>query len=149
MSYSEENGQVVLRMSREDKPIYYVASRASIPERGAMWRKFRKQGVSIVSSWIDEDGDGCTESFEELWQRIESEIKSSTAFLLYVEFHDFPLKGALVEAGMALAMGKPVLVFKPYFALDERTFKPLGSWAKHPGVTIMTSSIHDFLRCTV
>lgn len=44
----------------------YVASRASIPERGAMWRRFRAQGVPITSSWIDEDGEGQTADFREL-----------------------------------------------------------------------------------
>lgn len=55
----------------------YVASRASIPERGAMWRHYRSRGVPIISSWIDEDGEGETSDFTLLWMRIESEIAES------------------------------------------------------------------------
>lgn len=49
----------------------YVASRASVPERGKMWRELRdKWGYQITSTWIDEDSDGATESFADLWERI-------------------------------------------------------------------------------
>jgi hypothetical protein len=126
-------------------PVYYVASRASIPERGAMWRALRSGGVNIVSSWIDECGNGQTASFEDLWARIEREIRSATALILYVEAGDFPLKGALVEVGMAIAMGKPVLVFAPGVEINQRDLKPLGSWAKHPAATLMKSSLQQFL----
>ena len=118
----------------ERRPLVYVASRASIPERGQMWRKMRDLGARIVSSWIDEDGEGQTEDFSELWQRIENEIRSAERLVLYVEPDDFPLKGALIEVGMALAMGKPVFIAAPGVTLEPRSFRPLGSWAQHPQV---------------
>jgi hypothetical protein len=57
---------------------FYIASRASIPERAARWRHLRDvEGWHIIASWIDEDGEGQTDDFSELWVRIETEIKSS------------------------------------------------------------------------
>lgn len=53
----------------------YVASRASIPERNAMWRHYRDvHKIPIISSWIDEAGEGQTDDFSKLWIRIISEI---------------------------------------------------------------------------
>jgi len=99
-----------------------------------MWRALRDQGARIVSSWIDEDGAGQTADFSDLWSRIEAEIRSADRLVLYAEADDFPLKGALVEVGMAIAMGKPVYLVLRNVELDPRNFRPLGSWAAHPGV---------------
>lgn len=110
----------------------YVASRASTPERPAMWRRLRDQGHPIISTWIDEAGEGDTENLGELWKRIEREVKSAIGLVLYVEAGDFPLKGAYIEVGIALAAGIPVTVVCPGVALDPRSMRPLGSWAKHP-----------------
>lgn len=111
---------------------FYVASRTSVPARGAMWRQFRNSGVDIVSTWIDEDGVGETDDFSELWLRIQSEIDSCDELILYAEAGDFPLKGALIEVGMALAMNRPVVVCLPHVELEGRTFRPVGSWIAHP-----------------
>ncbi len=113
----------------------YVASRASVPERAAMWRALRADGARIVSSWIDEDGEGQTDCFMELWTRIEREVQSCRQLVLYVEPGDFPLRGALVEVGMALAMGRPVVIVAPGVAIEDRTNRPIGSWAAHPLVS--------------
>lgn len=113
------------------EPIY-VASRASIPERGAMWRQLRAEGVPITSSWIDEDGEGDTASFVDLWDRIHKEIAAAAALVLYAERDDFPLKGALIEAGIALGMGKPVIVCLPDLGELPRNYRPVGSWIAHP-----------------
>jgi fermentation-respiration switch protein FrsA (DUF1100 family) len=113
----------------------YVASRASTPERPAMWRALRDAGHPIISTWIDEAGEGETACNRELWQRIEREVTAASALVLYVEPQDFPLKGAYVEAGMALAAGVPVIVVAPGVELQERTLRPLGSWAMHPLVS--------------
>lgn len=113
----------------------YVASRASVPERGAMWREFRANGVAITSSWIDEDGEGQTQSMAELWERITEEIRRADRLVLYAEAGDFPLKGAFIEAGIALGMGKSVTVCLPNVSLDPRNCRPIGSWIMHPLVT--------------
>lgn len=110
----------------------YIASRASVPERAAKWREYRAQGVQITSSWIDEDGAGQTEDLCELWDRIHGEILQSDRLVLYAEGGDFPLKGALIEAGIALGMNKDVTVCLPNVELDSRSFRPIGSWIAHP-----------------
>ena len=114
---------------------FYVASRASAPARPAMWRHFRERGLPIISTWIDEAGEGETACNRELWQRIEREVTSASALIFYAEPDDFPLKGALVEVGMALAAGVPVRVVCPGVELQPRSLRPLGSWAMHPLVT--------------
>lgn len=110
----------------------YVASRASIPARGAMWRSLRHGGWNICSSWIDEDGSGQTPDMSQLWERIEREIRISDALILYAEPGDMPLKGAFVEAGMAIAQGKPVFAVLPQI---DNPVKVIGSWLLHPLVT--------------
>ena len=114
--------------------VIYVASRASIPERSANWRLLRDLGWQISSSWIDEAGDGETEDFTHLWMRIEREIAQSDKLVLYAEQGDFPLKGAILECGMALGMGKPVICCLPGVKLEGRTKRPIGSWLAHPKV---------------
>lgn len=123
-----------------------VASRASVPERGAMWRLLRSQGWPILSTWIDEDGEGETIDFEDLWMRCEREIGEARALVFYAETSDFPLKGALVEAGLAIGMGKPVYVVIPGLLLDVRSKRPLGSWIAHPLVGLCASVEEAFLR---
>jgi hypothetical protein len=116
----------------------YIASRASIPERAARWRHYRDvDGWHIISSWIDEDGEGQTDDFSELWVRIETEIKSAERLILYVESDDFPLKGALIEAGIALAAGVPIYVVAPGVTIEPRSRRPIGSWVDHPLVKIV------------
>jgi hypothetical protein len=118
----------------QNHPKIYAASRASVAARSAMWRAHRAGGANILSSWIDEADEGATEDFGELWVRIEQEVRACDRLVLYAEAHDFPLKGALVEVGMALAFGKDVFVVTPGVALDPRNMRPLGSWATHPRV---------------
>jgi hypothetical protein len=112
----------------------YVASRA-LPERAAMWRSFRDdRGVPIVSTWIDEAGQGETADFSELWMRVVREIELCSALVLYAEPDDFPLKGALVEAGIALGLMKHVSICLPGVILSPRNSRPIGSWIAHPNV---------------
>lgn len=102
-----------------------------------MWRALRDDGWLINSTWIDEDGEGQTSDFGELWARIEREIKQSTGLVFYAEPDDLPLKGAYIEVGMALAAGLPVCVVLPGITLDPRSCRPIGSWVKHPLVRIV------------
>lgn len=103
----------------------YVASRASIPQRAAMWRQLRAEGAPIISTWIDEAGDGETKDFAELWTRIASEIRRADRLVLYAEANDFPLKGALIEVGLALARGKPIFIVVPNVTLKSPRMNPL------------------------
>jgi hypothetical protein len=111
---------------------FYVASRASLPERPAMWRRLREKCMRINSTWIDEDGEGETHDLGELWERIWQEIAASEGVILYAKQEDFPLKGALIECGIALGMGRPVAIVLDCVELEPRSLRPLGSWAKHP-----------------
>ncbi|MBU9200054.1 hypothetical protein KTD31_01380 [Burkholderia multivorans] len=114
----------------------YIASRASIPARAAQWRYLRDvEGWHIISSWIDEAGEGETDNFSELWVRIENEIRSAERLILYAEPDDFPLKGAYIEVGMALAFGVKVFVVAPGVTIEPRSRRPVGSWMDHPLVT--------------
>jgi hypothetical protein len=114
----------------------YVASRASEPARPAMWRALRDAGWPITSTWIDEAGEGQTADIGELWARIDHEVRSSAGLIVYAEADDFPLKGAYIEAGIALGAGLPVAVVMPGVALEPRSDRPMGSWVRHPLVTI-------------
>lgn len=111
----------------------YIASRASLPERSAAWRRLRDvDGWKITSSWIDEAGAGETADLGALWVRIEAEIARSERLVLYVEPDDFPLKGALIEVGMAIAHLIPIRVVAPGVVLEPTSFRPIGSWVRHP-----------------
>lgn len=111
----------------------YIASRASVPSRSRSWRRLRDvDGWLITCSWIDEAGPGQTADLGALWQRIELEIRASERLILYVEPDDFPLKGALIEVGMALAHDIPIRIVAPGVTLEPGSFRPLGSWVKHP-----------------
>lgn len=112
----------------------YVASRVV---RAPIWRRYRDMGVPIVSSWIDEAGDGETECFSALWDNIRGEIGRSNALVFYAaEPDDFPFKGALIEAGIAMAMHKPIFVCLEGVELEGRTMRPIGSWVLHRSVTM-------------
>lgn len=132
---AEENLMRALFSEDPEGERVYVASRASVPERPAMWRRLRDDGYTIVSSWIDEAGQGETASFADLWKRVVREIRSATRFVLYVEHDDFPLKGALVEVGVALAASVPVYVVAPGVTIGA-DYRPIGSWLAHPLVVI-------------
>jgi hypothetical protein len=122
----------------------YVASRASVEKYPREWRRLRSQGWPINSTWIDEAGPGETADMGELWQRIEREVRAANGVVLWAEAEDFPLKGAFVEVGMALGMGKRVAVYTTH-CFENAQHKPFGSWMNHPLVT-KCSSLDSALR---
>lgn len=116
----------------------YPASRT---HHAPMWLAHRSSGVPLAASWIDlveaEDrGQGQEMDFTGLWTSIEAEIRSSDALVLFARTDDFPLKGALVEVGLALGMGKPVMLVLPGVDIELPSHRPIGSWINHPGVTV-------------
>ncbi len=111
----------------------YVASRATILH-AEVWQRFRAQGFLLTSSWIDEVAQGATQDFADLWMRIWREIQTCEKLVLFANPEDFPLKGALIEAGIAIGLGKPVIVSLPGVQLEPRSCRPIGSWINHPSV---------------
>lgn len=102
----------------------YIASRCRY---APMWRDLREAGHPIISTWIDEAGEGETDDFTNLWERCINEPKTAQAFLLYRENAE-PLKGALVELGSALSAGVPVFTvgcedMKEYSFMHHRLVK--------------------------
>lgn len=122
----------------------YIASRASLPERSEAWRKLRDvDGYLIVSSWIDvvtqplnEDD---TKPLHAIWENITQEVTTAERVIVYAEPYDFPLKGTLVEVGMALAVGTPIYLVLPGVEIEADTFRPIGSWINHPLVKVVNS----------
>lgn len=113
----------------------YVASRAT--QRNAdFWRSLRDvQGWRIISSWIDEAGPGETADMTALWLRIDAEIRTADGLIFLAFTGDAPWKGAMVEAGMALARDLPVAVVDPSRDSSLRRAE-IGSWLAHPRVTL-------------
>lgn len=122
----------------------YIASRASLPERSEAWRKLRDvDGYLIVSSWIDVvtqplNADD-TKPLHAIWENITQEVTTAERVIVYAEPDDFPLKGTLVEVGMALAVGTPIYLVLPGVDIEEETFRPIGSWINHPLVKCVNS----------
>lgn len=129
---------------------FYAASRASSTARPLMWRQWRdEQGVKIVSSWIDAILSKEPTNLSELWTNIVKEIASCNCLVLYVSTEDLPLKGAFVEVGMALALGKPIRIVAPDIGCTAEALLPvLGSWVAHPAVTICQNLKQAFAKST-
>lgn len=120
----------------------YCASRT---HHAPMWRRLREDGFKLSATWIDEAGPGQTPDLGALWSRIRREVTSSSRFVLYAEPADFPLKGALVEAGMALAAIIPICVVLPGVVLDQTSLRPIGSWVRETTVRIVDTLDEAFL----
>jgi hypothetical protein len=90
----------------------YVASKT---RHAQMWKDLRAAGWPIISTWIDEAGEGESASLSDLWRRCITESMSADAMLLYCADGDV-LKGAWIELGAALAHGRKV------FAVGIRQF---------------------------
>ncbi len=80
---------------------------ASKTKHAHLWRDLRGAGAPIISTWIDEAGEGESGDLHDLWDRCISESRSCKALIVYREPQDV-LKGAWVEIGAALAVGNPV-----------------------------------------
>lgn len=85
-------------------PRIYIASKTI---HAPKWRRLRTEGYNIISTWIDEAGFGQTHDYAELSVRCIKEIRQSDFLVLYCEDGEI-LKGALIEAGIALAFGEEV-----------------------------------------
>jgi hypothetical protein len=98
----------------------YVASRT---RHAPLWLQFKQQGWPIISTWLDEAGAGQTSDWADLWRRCIDEAKRAAVTILYAEPEDI-LKGALIEAGAALATGNVLIVVG--------RSPSIGSFVEHP-----------------
>ena len=119
----------------------YVASR--MDHRG-MWkhlrREWRAEGIAIVSSWIDVNDNHESQSplaFSGAWIGNVREITEAKALLCFGEGKDV-LRGALVEAGVAIGQHKPVIIVDSEVPADGRHPR-WGSWQYHPLVHYASS----------
>jgi hypothetical protein len=80
---------------------------ASKTKHAHLWKDLRAAGAPIISTWIDEAGEGASADLHDLWDRCITESRCCKALIVYREPQDV-LKGAWVEIGAALAAGKPV-----------------------------------------
>ncbi len=96
----------------------YTASKLS---EGPLWRRLAIQWgdeIEIVARWpflhVTEDGSprwpgNCAAHGAEFWRHNREDVAACDVLLLYGKF-EHVLRGGLVEAGMALALGKVVIV---------------------------------------
>jgi hypothetical protein len=99
----------------------YIASKVKHADR---WRFMRdKVGEPIISTWIDEAGEGETSDHHDLWRRCITEASNCELLIVYREPEEV-LKGAWVELGCALTNNVPVFAV----GLDEYTI------AKYRGI---------------
>lgn len=99
---------------------------ASKTKHAIRWRSIRSSGVQVIATWIDEAEAGETVSPAELAQRCIAEVKECDVVLLYIGEGDEP-KGAFIEAGAALAFGKPVRIVAPTYRVGIFVNHPLVS----------------------
>lgn len=85
----------------------YVASKT---KHAQMWKDYRSLGANIISTWIDKVRENEPDmDLRDLILRCCNEASQCDFLILYIEPGEI-LKCALVEAGIALASGKPVIV---------------------------------------
>jgi len=109
---------------------FYVASKV---KHAKFWRSVRAQGYPVISTWIDKVSEGRSNDFAELADRCIKEIKQSS-FLLLKAGQGELLKGALIEAGAALAFGIEVRCVGRCASLSK-VFKSHPNWKQYPTVT--------------
>jgi nucleoside 2-deoxyribosyltransferase len=103
----------------------YTASKL---RHGAMWRAYADDRVHFHARWLVHNLHGTQadpERATEFWIEDEHDVRCADAVIVYAEEED-KLRGALVEAGMAVAYGIPVIVIGSH--------PDYGTWQYHPGV---------------
>lgn len=116
----------------------YIASKLGYAERFRKMRiQWKMDGIDLHARWFDQavieqSGPVAPEDFHVFWLVDEEDVKDSQAVIIYGEDKDI-LRGALVEAGIAIAMGKLVIVVGDF---------NYGTWQYHPMVTKAGSFEH-------
>lgn len=115
----------------------YTASKLS---KGQVWKQLCAENDHLIfhARWLKHITLGTPDTAEHasaFWQQDEQDVRDADAVLVWGDEGEH-LRGALVEAGMALACGIPVIVVGDH--------PDYGTWRYHPGVTIATD-IEDAL----
>lgn len=105
----------------------YTASKL---RHAAMWRALCRDTPHIYAHarWLKHNTLGTPDTPEhaaEFWLQDEQDVRDADVVLIYAEPDDH-LRGALVEAGIAIACGVPVIVVGNH--------PDFGTWQYHPGV---------------
>lgn len=88
------------------QPIIYTASKTKHAHK---WQFLRSLGWNINSTWIDEAGANESDDLSDLAIRCVKEVMTANQLILYCEDGEI-LKGGLIEFGIALGVGTPVLI---------------------------------------
>jgi nucleoside 2-deoxyribosyltransferase len=105
----------------------YTASKL---KHALKWRELcaNTSHVQFHARWLKHNSLGTPDTPEhaaEFWLQDEQDVRDADAVMVYAEGDDH-LRGALVEAGIAIATGVPVIVVG--------THADYGTWQHHPGV---------------
>ena len=117
----------------------YIASKLAYAEQFRGYREaWKNEGIDLHARWFDQaiieqTSEVHLNDFHIFWLVDEEDVKNSDAVIVYGTERD-KLKGALVEAGIAIAMGKLVIIIG-----DCPDF---GTWQHHPLVTRAGSFEH-------
>lgn len=107
----------------------YIASKSI---HRPYWRAFRDLGHNIISRWIDVEDkytiDPTGLDFKELWEWCIKDVQECDVLVCYVEPGEV-LKGALIEVGVALGLGKRVVCVG-----SIQDYLNNGTWLNHPRV---------------
>lgn len=115
----------------------YTASKL---QHAPMWQKLRTDNshIEFTSRWIDmvsQEAAAKQKDFMRFWLGDHEDVRRSDFVAVYATGDDH-LRGALVEAGMGLALGKKIIVIGEH---DD-----YGTWQHHPGVW-RVASIEEML----
>ncbi len=117
----------------------YIASKLNYAEKFRAYREqWKADGIDLHARWFDQahieqNEQPTPEDFHIFWLVDEEDVKTSQALILYGERND-KLRGALIEAGIAIAQGLLVIVVG-----DCPDF---GTWQHHPLVCRADSFEH-------
>lgn len=113
---------------------------ASKMKHAPKWLELHRNNKHIYchARWLKHTQIGTEDSADnagEFWLQDEEDVKNADVLLLYAEEGEH-LRGALVEAGIAIGHGIPVIVVGKHH--------DYGTWQHHPGVYIV-KDLHDAL----
>ena len=120
----------------------YIASKTRHADR---WRFLRDMiGEPIISTWIDEAGEGESADLHDLWSRCLSEAANCRLLIAYRE-RDEIFKGGWVEIGAALSSNIPVYAV----GLEEFTIAKYRGIQHFPDMKSAIAASRKFLRTEV